>query len=485
MSSDKNVSVVKNPETKCTYKDHNNVQCSLPASLQGGDYCRFHSARRAQNAQLDIQKELASLNHCVPNSLILKLNQNIDPRVQRLLIVNDHMPEQRTKEWYEYRSQIMTASPAAAYVFITDYEYQLFKKGIICLNGKGGKVLERHINTRRCNCFNSWPEQVQLKCLPSHLQKPWEGNKYTRHGVKYETIIKLIYEQHYGVSVLELGIMPHKTIDWLGASPDGIRVDGKMIEIKALSRKYTTSATILQYWIQMQLQMEVCDLDECDFVESRIVEYPSKEAYLQDKYYNTEGEFEYYLCAEELPKGIIIVIEKDYDDYDRIKREFIYAPVLQFESQEEEEEWIGQWIAEKAREGVAIFFDHSIRFKVSYYKVEMFVVHNIKRDREWFKLRKPDFEKAWNTILEYRKNGIPPELMPKKKAVQASPESNGNDSGYWFANSDDESDDGKKIASTPKPKPKPSKPSIPILDLSTSANNRKMQNEQDYETDVF
>ena len=27
-----------------------------------------------------------------------------------------------------------------------------------------------------------------------------------------------------------------------------------------------------EYWIQMQLQMEVCDLDECDFLETRFIE---------------------------------------------------------------------------------------------------------------------------------------------------------------------------------------------------------------------
>jgi hypothetical protein len=42
-----------------------------------------------------------------------------------------------------------------------------------------------------------------------------------------------------------------------------------MVEIKI----YTTERYGIptdNYWIQMQFQMEVCDLDECDFFETRM-----------------------------------------------------------------------------------------------------------------------------------------------------------------------------------------------------------------------
>lgn len=473
MSSRKNSP--RKGDSICVFVNDDNVRCSINKSILGGDYCRFHAARRAQNAELDIKKELAKINPNIANALILNSNQEIDSRVQKLLIVNNHMPEQRTKEWYQYRKQIMTASPAAAYVLVSDYEYDMYKKGLTCLDGTGKRILPRHVDNRRCNCFGSWAEQVRLKCLPDDQQKPWSGNKYTRHGVKYEDVIKNIYEVHYGTSVLEFGIMPHPTIDWIGASPDGITVNGVMVEIKALSRKNMTPSPILQYWMQMQLQMEVCDLNECDFVEARIIEYDSKEEYLADEFHDTEGNLEYYLTADELPKGVVIAIEKDFDDWDTIQREFVYPPALKFESQEEEEEWIAQWIANKAAEGIDLFFDKTIRFTISYYKVVAWEVHSIKRDREWFKRRLPDFQKAWDTILEYRKNGIPEEFMPKEK-----PKITTKPSDYWFSPGSDSEDENEPV------KPiKASKPTIPMLDLSVGDDNRKTENDSVYETDVF
>ena len=35
----------------------------------------------------------------------------------------------------------------------------------------------------------------------------------------------------------------------------------------------------MEYWVQMQVQMEVCNLNECDFLETRFIEYDNEEAY--------------------------------------------------------------------------------------------------------------------------------------------------------------------------------------------------------------
>ena len=38
----------------------------------------------------------------------------------------------------------------------------------------------------------------------------------------------------------------------------------------------------MEYWIQMQLQMETCDLNECDFLETRFIEYESSADFIND-----------------------------------------------------------------------------------------------------------------------------------------------------------------------------------------------------------
>jgi putative phage-type endonuclease len=472
----------------CKDVSANGVKCTRPSSIQGGDYCRFHAARIAQYAELDFMKELSKINPELANELILHTKEGIDPRVERLLLVNQHMPEQRTEEWYDYRNRIMTASPAGCYIFVSDYEYALAKTGLLCMDTDGKPVKKTHIGKKRCNCFPGWKQQVEIKCIG---EKSWSSNKYTRHGVKYEPVITAIYERKTGKKVLEFGIMPHSSIDWLGASPDGIRPDGIMVEIKAPSREHLTEEIILQYWIQMQLQMEVCDLDECDFVEARIKDYVSKEDYLEDTFYDEEGNLVYHLNSEGNPKGIVLTIEKNVvqGDLDKIVREYVYPfpDGGYFESFEEEEDWIRGWISEKVENNVDMFIEDDTRIRVTYYNIVEWECRRVNRDREWFKLRKPDFEESWNTILKYRKEGVPDDLLskpPKKVTTKKSD--------YGFADSDEEDEVDHyghgltskwKKMSAPEPKSSYRQTTIPMLDLGF--DNRKTENDTKYESDVF
>ena len=78
----------------------------------------------------------------------------------------------------------------------------------------------------------------------------------------------------YKTKVYDYGCLPHPKYKFLAASPDGINDDpesplfGRMLEIKNVVSRKITGIPKKEYWIQMQLQMEVCDLDECDFLEN-------------------------------------------------------------------------------------------------------------------------------------------------------------------------------------------------------------------------
>jgi hypothetical protein len=482
----------KKSSPKCQHKTDDGVQCVRDKSITNGNYCRFHAARMAQYVDLDIRKELEKIDPILANELVLHTKNKLDPRVERLLLVNYHMPEQRTKEWYEYRNGIMTASPAACYVFITEYEYKLAQKGILCLNTAGRDIKKTDIGTKRANCFPGWKEQVERKCIG---EKAWKGNRHTKHGVKYEPVITSVYERTSGTKVLEFGIMPHPTIDWIGASPDGITTDGRMVEIKAPTRDKLTDPIICQYWMQMQIQMEVCNLDECDFVEARINEYESKEAYLNDQFYDEEGVLQYHLNSQGNPKGIVLTIEKNIlqGELDKMETEYVY-PFPQsgyFQSQEDEEDWIKNWIINQAEQNVDLFISSDIRIKTSYYKIDEWRLHLVKRDKEWWNLRLPDFEEGWNTILRYRKEGVPDDLKPKPKTIKKPKAAKTEDTDYAFGDSDDEDDVDYyrhgmtakwKEASKPK-KPRYTQSTIPVLDLGFS--NRKKENDSKYEVDVF
>jgi len=91
------------------------------------------------------------------------------------------------------------------------------------------------------------------------------------HGVFFEPIATKCYENlKGGVCVHDVGLVIHPVFKWLGASPDGIMEDGRLLEIKCLySRQFKNTAADIprQYWAQIQIQLEVCDVEECDLYQ--------------------------------------------------------------------------------------------------------------------------------------------------------------------------------------------------------------------------
>ena len=73
-----------------------------------------------------------------------------------------------------------------------------------------------------------------------------------------------------------------------------------MLEIKNIVNRTLSGIPKYEYWIQMQLQMEVCNLDYCDFLECKFIEYDTYEDYMKDGSYNETNNF--------MQKGIILVI---------------------------------------------------------------------------------------------------------------------------------------------------------------------------------
>ena len=474
-------------------------RCSKHAAI-GSIYCLPHIKSITQETQITISND----NGVEHGSL---LDHDITPKVLELLKVNLSMPEQRTLEWYELRKTKITASSAAALLLITDYEYNKLGNRV-CRSTNGGKILPAHVGKKYCMAFGSYIDEIRKQVL----HEPWKQSKYMKHGVKYEPVIRDIYEGHTGDKVLDFGLMPHKTIPWLGASPDGITTNGKMIEIKAPSDRKLTKETILQYWIQMQLQMEVCDLDECEFIEGVIVKYTEAEYYADVHVPDTPDEEPKYFCTREgNPKGIVIKIKTLGPDKKAVMN-YAYPPTLTFNSREEETQWITKWVTDKVNEkhdnAYKWFIERQfIEMSLSYYYVKTWITHSITRDREWFRLRKPDLEAQWKCIEQYRKNGLPA-MFDKKPTTRKKKDDE------WMGDEDDEDDKGdekksplaeyvastlskstlaaaKKDAKTPIPRLNLTQPSskdnagaVQGIDIRSFAN-KIPKTEPKYESDVF
>lgn len=98
-------------------------------------------------------------------------------------------------------------------------------------------------------------------------------------GTRFEPIAKDIYCKLSGIkmNIVDTTCIPHPTVSFLGASPDGIIVTedpsheryGRLVELKCpISRAFSDDTPVpLSYYHQMQLQMECTGLNMCEYIE--------------------------------------------------------------------------------------------------------------------------------------------------------------------------------------------------------------------------
>ena len=80
------------------------------------------------------------------------------------------------------------------------------------------------------------------------------------------------------IKIYEAGLLIHDKYNWLGASPDGILENDKLIEIKCPIKRNIDNSIPIYYLNQIQIQLEVCNLEncylfQCKFEEININEY--------------------------------------------------------------------------------------------------------------------------------------------------------------------------------------------------------------------
>jgi putative phage-type endonuclease len=270
-------------------------------------------------------------------------------------------PVQRTPEWYQFRSNLITASNA----------WKAFES-------------QAAVN-----------QLIYEKCQPIKVVDPdvkiihnVNTNTAMHHGQKYEPLSVMFYESKYNTKVEDFGCIQHPSYSFLGASPDGINVDqsseryGRMLEIKNPVSRDITGIPKKEYWVQMQLQMEVCDLDECDFLETKFVEYKDRFSYESDKETN---------CI----KGIII----QFYSKDGLPI-YIYKP-LHLSSDEE----VSQWEEETINLYESELYQYSFT-KYIYWKLEQLSCILVLRNRDWFKNNIGQLEKVWKIVEEERVTGF-------------------------------------------------------------------------------
>jgi len=294
----------------------------------------------------------------------IRIEPNIDKISDKIkYIENKPQPDQRTNEWYVFRHNLITASSA----------WKVFKS-------------QSSIN-----------QVIVEKCKELDVSKYGIVNTGSpmHHGNKYEEVSVMLYEYIYDTNVRDYGCIQHDTYKFLGASPDGINVDpnsqryGRMLEIKNPTTREITGIPKEDYWIQMQLQMETCNLNECDFLETVFKEYETEEDSVAD------GTFTYN--EEDQLKGMIIYFIKDG------KPLYEYMPL--HISKEESTIWYDKMMEK-----------HSTLtwIKDIYWRLEDYSCILVLRNKLWFQHAISKIGDVW-TIIEKEKVGGFKHRLPKKQ----------------------------------------------------------------------
>ncbi len=265
------------------------------------------------------------------------------------------MHPQRSPEWFKQRQTRVTASEAASCLLKTEE---------ICKGYTDHYIYTGKFNGKGLNSFKTKEEYIVSKSLEFYGESQFKDNHSTLHGKKYEDIALNLYKRLVDKNVIDFGLLDHDTIPWLAASPDGITPDGVMIEIKCPNvRKIKPREFPVYYWVQMQIQLEVCDLDECDYLECDIVEV---------------SEEDWFHIPEDMASGILL---KNGDEY-------IYPPptVVTIEDNL-------MWLAE-----------HDPDFEQIFYCIQNYQLLTVKRDKEWFAIAKPYLHEVFQEIEKFQKD---------------------------------------------------------------------------------
>jgi len=300
-------------------------------------------------------------------SFIRKIVQNNIYLTDKInLLTAMPQPTQRSDEWYLFRHNLLTASSI----------WKVF----------GSQSVQNQLIYEKCKPY------VIFKSSPVNSPLYW--------GQKYEPISVEFYKKLYKTEISDFGCIKHLKYSFIGASPDGINTDitnsryGRMLEIKNIVNRVINGIPKIEYWIQMQLQMETCNLNECDFLETKFTEYENEFAF------NNDNNGTYTYSADNKLKGRFIL----FSNKGNLHHEYapLYITELEYDTWE-------KYILEKN--------SHMEWIQNIFWKLEIYSNILVLRNKLWFNNAVPYIEKLWSTIEEERLSGYEHRAPKQKKRI--------------------------------------------------------------------
>ena len=274
--------------------------------------------------------------------------------------------KQGTQEWFDFRKTALTASNCYKVIY-------------------GSTKDKVNIIIDKCST-----ETTQKRIYSPAMQ----------HGTQHEDNGCNIFQKRSGRKVHEFGCMRHPLFNFLGASPDGIDEMGEMLEIKMPYSRIPHEVPKKDYYFQMQLQMEVCNLDVCNFLECVVKHYDTKEEYEMDVFENGKTKKERLThTSNGMEKGVMMEGISPSSN----KFFYRYSPLGIMPNK------IDMWIAKSEesikKEAIKEGFN-DVKIRPVYWYAKKYSCIRVYKDSNWITNHIAEFHRFWKTIEYYRENGI-------------------------------------------------------------------------------
>ena len=305
----------------------------------------------------------------------LIIETSLEPVAEQQLqqLVLQRQTPQHATEWYAEKSECLTASEI----------HDIF-------SGSRGALLRRKVALYRSKGSDASVDDNGISRSTVSVSQPDGNMMATYWGHRFEPIIRRIYEEEKAGrdTVLDgLGRFRHAdtAFEWLRASPDGLvmrgPLAGRLVEIKAPKTRIPDDLVPSEYWIQMQMQAEVLNLDAVEFVEGQFQQRHKSAMTAEDWITFTSAKW----------KGELMVVNRaksgwGLDNYPEL--EYIYSDPVRDASDLKP-------LSSDSNEGEVL--------EESCWWLTGFFPRTVLRDREWWEsVALPQAQAFWAEYLEAR-----------------------------------------------------------------------------------
>jgi putative phage-type endonuclease len=228
--------------------------------------------------------------------------------------------------------------------------------------------------------------EIIIGKLTPRVRTDGPGPRALVWGTRFEPIAKDIYCKlsEFPIDIVDTTCIPHPTVTFLGASPDGIILTdgirhGRLVEFKCpISRVFSDDTEVPKaYYHQMQLQMECTQLDICEYIEFQF-KTPSYSEWVDSK-----AEYKGFYAVTDDEMTVKYRDLSDNRDPATWRKEVL--------------ETVDDW-------------------NLVYWTLEKFRMKIVEHEKDWLNKNLPSITEVWNTILEHRTAGTLPN-HPKEKTI--------------------------------------------------------------------